>query len=102
MHRVHRKSIQCRHKVVLPPIQNIDQNRQYIIDDACKTCVCSLVKSRLDYGNALLYELNASLANTIQRVQNTAASLVTPSKKHNHIIPVRISLYWFPLQYRIK
>jgi hypothetical protein len=36
-------------------IRNIECNRSYTSEDACKTLVCSLVASRLDYGNALLF-----------------------------------------------
>ena len=39
-------------------IRNIGRNRSYITEDACKTLVCSLIASRLDYGNALLYRVN--------------------------------------------
>ena len=39
-------------------IRNIERNRSYTSEDACKTLVCLLVTSRLDYGNALLYEVN--------------------------------------------
>jgi uncharacterized HAD superfamily protein len=36
-------------------VRKIGRIRSYITDDACKTLVNSLVISRLDYGNALLY-----------------------------------------------
>jgi hypothetical protein len=39
-------------------IRNIGRNRSYITEDACKTLVCSLITSCLDYGNALLYRVN--------------------------------------------
>ena len=83
-------------------IRNIDRIRQYITEDACKTLVCSLVTSRLDYGNALLFEVNSGLKYKLQRVQNTAARLITRTKKHNHITPVHVSVHWIPVQYRIQ
>ena len=39
-------------------IRKIGRNRSYTIGDACKTLVCSLITSLLDYGNALLYRVN--------------------------------------------
>jgi hypothetical protein len=74
----------------------------YFTDDACKTLVNSLVISRLDYGNALLYGVNASILSKLQRVQNTAARLISRKRKHEHITPVLVSLHWLPVQYRIK
>ena len=39
-------------------IRKIGRIRHYLTDGTCKTLVHSLVKSRLDYGNALLYNVN--------------------------------------------
>ena len=83
-------------------IRKIGRIRSYITDDACKTLVNSLVISRLDYGNALLYGVNASILSKLQRVQNTAARLISRKWKHEHITPVLVSLHWLPVQYRIK
>jgi len=58
-------------------IRNIEKIRSYITVDASKALVCSLVASRMDYGNALMYGVNASIVSKLQCVQNTAARLVT-------------------------
>jgi hypothetical protein len=76
--------------------------RSCITDDACKTLVNSLVISCLDYGNTLLYGVNASILSKLQRVQNTAARLISRKQKHEHITPVLVSLHWLPVQYQIK
>ena len=47
-----------RHSPHYFQIRNIERNRSYTSEDACKTLVCSFVTSRLDYGNALLYGVN--------------------------------------------
>jgi hypothetical protein len=65
-------------------IRNIGRIRSYTTEDACKTLVCSHVASRLDHGNALLYGVNTNRISKLQRVQNTAARLITRSKKHDH------------------
>lgn len=83
-------------------IRNIGRIRSLITDDACKTLICSLVTSRLDYANALLYGTNSSVMAKLQRVQNTAARLVTRTKKHDSITPVLMSLHWLPVQYRCE
>jgi hypothetical protein len=50
-------------------IRNIGRNRSYTTEDACKTLVSSLIASRLDYGNALLY-----IVNTQHNLEATACS----------------------------
>lgn len=70
--------------------------------DACKTLVCSLVTSRMDYGNALMYGVNASIVSKLQRVQNTAARLVTRKKKYEHITPTLVALHWLPFKFRCQ
>lgn len=83
-------------------IRNIGRIRSYITDSACKTLVCSLITSRLDYGNALLYGVNASALAKLQRVQNTAARLIARRKKYDHITPVLIELHWLPVKFRCE
>jgi len=81
-------------------IRNIGCIRQFITTDACKTLVNSLVTSRLDYGNALLYGIRKLLTAHLQGVQNSAARLITRTRKREHIIPVLKSLHWLPVVYR--
>ena len=83
-------------------IRNIGRIRSLITDDACKTLVCSLVTTRLDYGNALLYGTNSCVMNKLQRVQNTAARLITRKRKYESITPVLISLHWLPVHFRCQ
>ena len=68
--------------------------------DACKTLAHALVTSRLDYGNALLYGLPSTLLTRLQRIQNSAARLVTRTRKRDHVTPILNSLHWLPVIYR--
>jgi hypothetical protein len=81
-------------------IRKICYIRPYITDDACKTSINSLVTSRLDYGNSLMYGINKHLVNKLQKVQNTAARLITRYKKFDHETPVLKNLHWLPVEYR--
>jgi hypothetical protein len=47
----------------------------------------------MDYGNALMYGVNASFVSKLPRVQNTAARLVTRKKKYEHITPTLVALH---------
>ena len=83
-------------------IRNIGRIQSLISVDACRTLVSSLVISRLDYGNALLYGTNNKIISKLQRVQNTAARLITRKRKYDSITPVLISLHWLPVHYRCQ
>ena len=83
-------------------IRNISKIRKYLTAETCKVLVNSLVLSQLDYCNALYYGLPNSSLLRLQRVQNTAARLVSCVKKSAHITPVLVDLHWLPIEYRLK
>ena len=56
--------------------------------------VHSLVTSRLDYCNAVLYGLPDTLMDRLWCVQKSAARLITMSRKYDHITPIMINLHW--------
>ena len=37
----------------------------------------------------------------LQRIQNSAARLVTLSRKYDHVTPILCELHWLPIKYRI-
>ena len=78
----------------------IGKIRRFITTDACKTLVHATITSRLDYANVLLYGLPQSLLAKLQRVQNSAARLISRSRKRDHITPVLRELHWLPVEYR--
>ena len=49
-----------------------------------------------------LINLPSSHLAPLQHIQNTAARLITRTRKHEHITPIIRSLHWLPLQQRIK
>ena len=83
-------------------LRNIRHIRHCLTPEATNTLVHSLVTSRLDYGNALLYGISKSLVKKLQMVQNSAARLVCGVKKFDHITPVLRHLHWLPVEFRIK
>ncbi len=56
---------------------------------------------RLDYCKALLGGCSARLINKLQMVQNTAAGVLTRTRKYDHISPVLSTLHWLPIKHRI-
>lgn len=69
--------------------------------DSARCLAQSLVSSKLDYLNALLINLPDHLLQRLQRVQNTAARIVSRTKRCEHITPVLRSLHWLPVRARV-
>ena len=67
-----------------------------------KVLVNSLIISQLDYCNAVYHGLPTDLILHLQRVQNTAAKLISRTHKYDHITPVLIQLHWLPIEYCLK
>ncbi len=61
----------------------------------------AFMTSRLDYSNALLGGCSARLINKLQMVQNTAARVLTRTRKYDHISPVLSTLHWLPIKHCI-
>ncbi len=59
--------------------------------------VRAFINTQLDYCNALLYGLPKKQIKKLQGVQNSAAQLVTDTRKYDHIAPVFIELHWLPV-----
>ena len=83
-------------------IRNIGKIRKFLTVESCKVLLNSLVISQLDYCNSIYYGLPSYLILRLQRVQNTAARLISCSHKYDYITPVLIELHWLPIEYRLK
>ena len=82
-------------------IRQISYYRKFLTPSAAKI-IHAYITSRLDYCNGLLYGLPTNLFAKLQSILNTAARLVTKTRKYEHITPVMINLHWLPIQYRIQ
>lgn len=82
-------------------IKSIASIRRHLDSQSTKTLIQSLVTSRLDYANSVLAGIAKSQVRRLQLVQNAAARLVTNTKFHDHITPVRMELHWLPIEARI-
>ena len=82
-------------------LRNIGKIRKYLDESSTKTLIHAFVTSKLDYCNALLNGLPKYQINRLQLVLNTAARVVSHTRKYEHITPVLIGLHWLPVSYRI-
>ena len=68
-------------------MRNIGQI-QYLSEEAVTNLDHAFISSQLDYGNALLFGIGDTDIQKLQKVQNTAACIVTKFWKYDHITPV--------------
>ena len=76
--------------------------RHSVPSSVFRTLVSSLVLSRLDFDNAILFGLPDILLNRYQRVINTAARLIFGAARGDHITPLLMQLHWLRIAERIR
>ena len=76
--------------------------RKFLNQETAEQLTHAFITSRLDINNGLLYGLPSCQLEKLQRVQNTAARIVSCTGKYEHITPVLKSLHWLPVASRIK
>ena len=75
--------------------------RGLLSTEVAKCVAASIVGSRLDYCNGLLFGATSKNLRKLQLVQNTAARVVVMGRKRDHIGPVLKDLHWLPVKERI-
>ena len=84
-------------------LSNIVKARHVLTEDATKTVLQSLVMSRFDYCNALLIGIQQDLISKLQGgLQNSAARIVSRTRKYEHITPVLIELHGLSIKFCIQ
>jgi len=83
-------------------LYNINRIKAFLDKPSLERIIHAFVTSKLDYGNALLYGYPVSLIHKLQRVQNSAARILSGQNKFQHITPTLRELHWLPVQQRIK
>ena len=79
-------------------ICSIAKIRRHLSHDTAKTIVHAYITSLLDYCNALYYGLPKYVIDSLQLAQNSAARLVTASRKHCHTTPILRRLHWLTVR----
>ena len=82
-------------------LRNISRIHKHLSRDATEQIIHSFITSRLDNNNALLYGLPANELYRLLKIQNTAARILTFSRKSCHITPILKELHWLPVDQRI-
>ena len=83
-------------------VYRIGRLSRYLDRQSTERLVHAFVSSRLDCCNSLLFGLPDYEISKLQRVQNSAARLVSRCKKRDHIKPILRELHWLPVQQRVE
>ena len=83
-------------------LRTLGQLRPQLNRKTANAVAVSLIQSRLDFCNGCLLGLPQLQVQRLQKVQNTAARIVTKSRKSDHITPVLRDLHWLPVQKRLE
>jgi len=82
-------------------LRSIGRIRQYLSFEAASNLIHAFIGSRLDYGNSLLSGLPDNLISKLQKIQNTAARILTKTRKYDHVTPILGDLHWLTVDKRI-
>lgn len=82
-------------------LRNIAKVRPFINQKDAEKLIHAFISSRLDYCNALFTGLPKKNTERLQLIQNSAARLLTRTKRREHISPVLAALHWLPVKCRI-
>ena len=82
-------------------LHRIGSIRQYLDVKSTENLVHSFVMCRIDTCNSLLYGLPDTQIARLQRIQNSAARLVTRTRTRESITPILKDLHWLPIRARI-
>jgi hypothetical protein len=76
--------------------------RKHISETTAKTVACSMIDGLLDYYSSMLYRTSLANMNKLQRVQNSAARIVTKSSRSHQITAMIAELHCLPIQYQMQ
>ena len=82
-------------------LKNIAKVLPFINQKDAEKLIHAFISSRLDYCNAILTGLPKKTTERLQLIQNSAARLLTRTKRREHISPVLAALHWLPVTFRI-
>ena len=75
--------------------------RRFLTPSVGETIVTSLIGSKLDYCNSVLFNVTEKEISKLQGVQNCLARVVAKSPRFCHITPLLKSLHWLPVRFKL-
>jgi hypothetical protein len=82
-------------------LRNLAGIRKFLTFNDLQILVQSIIVSRIDNCNSLLYGVLARHLNKLQKLQNACAKLIFGKKRNEHVTPLLHDLHWLPIRQRI-
>ena len=90
----------CR--VAYMHLSNVRKIRNMLTDEAASQLIHVFITSRIDYCNSILYGMPDTILSDLQRIQNTAARILTKCGVRNYpSINLLKKLHWLPVRQQI-
>ena len=82
-------------------LRNIKRIQRYLNKDVKHHIVRTLILSRIDYCNSLLYGIKSKDLRRLQSLQHKAAKLIFNAPRRSESLPLMNKLHWLPVKNRI-
>ena len=82
-------------------LRNLSSIRKFLSSDDLRMLVQSIIVSRIDNCNSLLYGVLSRNLDKLQKLQNACARVIYGKKKREHVTPLLHELHWLPIRQRI-
>ena len=82
-------------------LRRLGRIRPCLTKEAAASIAIATISSRLDYCNSTFWGLPAYQIQRLQKIQNSAARIVSRTNLTDHITPVLNDLHWLPITSRI-
>ena len=82
-------------------LKDLRRIRKYLSMETAALLANSMISSRLDYCNSLLYGISKYNVAKLQKIQNALCRIVFRLDRTSHVIPFLQKLHWLPITYRI-
>ena len=83
-------------------LRSMKHIRHLITEEDASLLAVSLIQSKLDYCNSILYSTTQANIHSLQRIQNNLARLVIQPSLNTPSSSLLRQLHWLPVQHRIK
>ena len=82
-------------------LKDLRRIRKFLSVETAALLANSMISSRLDYCNSLLYGISKYNVAKLQKIQNALCRIVFRLDRTSHVTPFLQKLHWLPITYRI-